>query len=109
MACARCRAEVTIASRRWCADCERNYDVWVRRHASDIVWQALSGTVVLMIAGLGLPFLGLGPLVAALGAFAGFGTIAGLSRLTRRVRRKQFLQAPLPRAYLPFRPPALPK
>jgi hypothetical protein len=101
MACARCRAEVTVSPKRWCVDCERNFDVWVRRHASDIVWQALSGTGVLMIAGMGLPILGVGSLVAAIGAFAGFGTIFGLSRLTRRVRRRQFLQAPLPRAYLP--------
>ncbi|MDB4956605.1 MAG: hypothetical protein JWO36_4174 [Myxococcales bacterium] len=101
MACARCHAEVTAGSRKWCADCERNYDQWVRRHASDIVWQALSGTVVIMVAGVGLPLLGVGSLVAAVGAFAGFGTILGLSRLTRRVRRRQFLQAPLPRAYLP--------
>ena len=101
MGCSRCGAEVELAPKKWCKDCEQLYDRWVRRHASDIVWQALSGTVVVSAIGLGLPLLGLGPLVAALGAFAGFGTIFGLARLTRRRRRRQFLQAPLPRAYLP--------
>ena len=101
MPCARCAADVELAPKRWCKDCEGNYDLWVRRHASDIVWQALMGTVVVCGLGLGLPLLGVGSLVAAVGAFAGFGTILGLSRLTRRHRRRQFLQAPLPRAYLP--------
>ena len=44
---------------------------------------------------------GVGWLVAAGGAFAGFATVFTLSRLTRRRRRRQFLVAPLPRAYLP--------
>ena len=76
------------------------YDTWVRRHATDIVWQAMVGTVIITGIGLGLPILGVGTLVAAAGAFAGFGAMMGLSRLTRRRRRQQFLQAPLPRAYL---------
>jgi hypothetical protein len=101
MSCVRCGAEVEVAPRKWCKDCEGNYDQWVRRHAADIVWQALAGTVVVSALGLGLPVLGVGSLVAAVGAFAGFGTIFGLSRLTRRHRRRQFLEAPLPRAYLP--------
>lgn len=84
----------------WCKECERLYDGWVRKHATDIVWQALVGTVIISAVGLGLPVLGVGTLVAAGGAFAGFGAILGLSRLTRRRRRRQFLQAPLPRAYL---------
>lgn len=66
------------------------------------MWQALAGTVVVSTIGLGLPLLGVGWLVAATGAFAGFGTIFGLARLNRRRRRRQFLQAPLPRAYLPL-------
>lgn len=82
-------------------ECEKLYDAWVRRHASDIVWQALSGTAVISAIGLGLPILGVGWVVAALGAFGAFGTIFGLSRLTRRVRRRQFLTTSLPRAYLP--------
>ena len=99
--CPRCAAALDAAPTKWCKDCERLYDSWVRGHASDIVWQALAGTVVVSALALGLPLLGLGPLSAALGAFAGFGTLFGLSRLTRRRRRRQFLQAPLPRAYLP--------
>ena len=98
--CARCSGESDPGA-KWCKDCELLYDRWVRRHATDIVWQALSGTVIVSAVGLGLPLLGFGSLIAATGALAGFGTIFGLSRLTRRRRRKQFLQAPLPRAYLP--------
>ncbi|NVB77182.1 MAG: hypothetical protein HOV81_02200 [Kofleriaceae bacterium] len=85
----------------WCSECESNYDVWVRKHAGDIVWPALCGMVVVAVVGVGLPILGVGSLVAALGAFAGFATVFALSRLTRRRRRRQFLLAPLPRAYLP--------
>lgn len=98
MACARCRNE---SASKWCKDCEQQYDHWVRRHASDIVWQALAGGVVVCGIGVGLPLLGVGSLIAATGAFAGFGTLYGLSRLMRLRRRQQFLQAPLPRAYLP--------
>ena len=85
----------------WCKDCELLYDTWVRRYANDIVWQALIGMTIVSVVGVGLPILGVGKLVAAAGAFAGFGAIFGLSRITRRRRRRQFLQAPLPRAYLP--------
>jgi hypothetical protein len=98
MACGRCGGESAL---KWCKDCERQYDHWVRRHAADIVWQALAGGVVVCGIGVGLPLLGVGSLVAAAGAFAGFGTLYGLSRANRRRRRHQFLQAPLPRAYLP--------
>jgi hypothetical protein len=107
MACPRCAGETTTPSSTWCADCERFYDRWVRTHASDIVWQALLGGVVIMLFGIGLPLLGIGKLIAAVGAFLGFGTTVGLSRLTRRRRRRQFLEAPLPRAYLPA-PPEVP-
>jgi hypothetical protein len=85
----------------WCSECESNYDAWVRGHAGDIVWQALCGTVVVAAVGVGLPLLGVGWLVAAGGACAGFATVFALSRLTRRRRRRQFLVASLPRAYLP--------
>jgi hypothetical protein len=100
-ACARCSGESEGPTATWCKDCERLYDQWSRRHAKDIVWQALAGTVIVSAVGLGLPLLGVGKLIGAVGAFAGFGTVFGLSRLTRRRRRQQFLQAPLPRAYLP--------
>ena len=102
MSCARCQGAVDANASSWCKDCERLYDGWVRRHASDIVWQSLAGTVVVSTIGLGLPLLGVGWLVAATSAFAGFGTIFGLGRLNRRRRRRQFLQAPLPRADLPL-------
>ena len=101
MSCARCQGATEAAASKWCKDCERLYDRLVRGHAGDIVWQALVGTVIVSAVGLGLPLLGVGTLVAAAGAVAGFGAILGLSRLTRRRRRRQFLQAPLPRAYLP--------
>jgi hypothetical protein len=100
--CARCHAESDDSTATWCKDCERLYDKWSRRYSSDIVWQALIGTVIVSAVGVGLPLLGVGKLIGAVGAFAGFGTIFGLSRLTRRHRRRQFLQAPLPRAYLPL-------
>jgi hypothetical protein len=99
--CSRCSSSTDAPASKWCKDCERLYDGWVRKHASDIVWQALVGTVIVSAVGVGLPLLGVGTLVAAAGAVAGFGTIIGLSRLTRRRRRRQFLQGPLPRAYLP--------
>ena len=35
MACPRCDGETP--DRRWCIDCERAYDTWSRRHASDIL------------------------------------------------------------------------
>lgn len=97
MACPRCGAD----AKSWCKDCEQLYDRWVRRHASDIVWQSLFGGLVIALFGVGLPVLGVGKLVAAVGAFMGFGTMFGLARLTRRRRRQQFLQGTLPRAYLP--------
>lgn len=98
MACQRCGAEMPAP--RWCKDCEQQYDRWVRRHASDIVWQALTGGVVIAAIGLGLPLLGIGWVFGGAGALAGFGTLYGLSRLTRRKRRQQFLRSSLPRAYL---------
>lgn len=97
--CPRCAGEVD-PGRPWCRDCEALYDRWVRRHAADIVWQVLAGTVIVLGAGMGLPLLGAPWVLAATGAFAGFGTILGLARLGRRRRRRQFLTEPLPRATL---------
>jgi hypothetical protein len=95
---------LATGGRRWCAACERAYDAWSRRHASDIVWEALAGTVVVVFAGMGLPLLGVPWLVAASGVFAGFGALVGLHRLNRRRRRRQYLQVgEVPRAYLPHR------
>jgi len=100
--CSRCAADLDAQAARWCKTCEGQFDGWVRRYSSDIVWQALCGTLVLSAVAVGLPLLGVGKLVGALGAFAGFGTAYGLAQLTRRRRRQQFLQAALPRAYLPL-------
>jgi hypothetical protein len=50
---------------------------------------------------LGLPLLGADWVAAASAVFAGFGTLVGLFRLSRRRRRRQFLLDSLPRAYLP--------
>ena len=100
--CTRCSAVLPEMATGWCKDCERQYDGWVRRHANDIVWHALSGTLIVTSVAVGLPLLGIGKLVAALGVFAGFGTMYGLARMTRRRRRKQFMRAALPRAYLPL-------
>ena len=85
----------------WCKECEQLYDRWVRRHASRHRVAGARRQRGRLRVGVGLPLLGVGWLVAAVGAFAGFGTFFGLSRVTRRRRRTQFLQAPLPRAYLP--------
>jgi len=98
--CARCKAE-SASGAKWCKDCEQQFDGWSRQYAGDIVWQALIGTLIVSGVGLGLPLLGVGKLIAAVGAFAGFGTIVGLHTMTRRRRRQQFLATSLPRAYLP--------
>jgi hypothetical protein len=90
----------TTSSRPRRPDCERAYDEWSRGHWADIVWQAFSATIVIALGGLVLPLVGLGPLIAAVGVFAGFGTLYGSHRATRRYRRRQFLQGALPRAYL---------
>jgi hypothetical protein len=101
MQCARCQAEITDA-RRWCLQCERDYDTWSRRYAGDIVYSALGGMLVVLTAGILVPALGVSSLFALSGVFAGFGTIIGIHRLYRKRRRKQFLLgAAVPRAYLP--------
>lgn len=101
MSCPRCRADAPTGRTGWCLECERQYDAWIRGYAGDIVVPVLSGMVILTTVAMLLPFLGLGPLVATLGVVAGFGTLAGTFRLRRRKRRRQFLTASLPRAYLP--------
>ena len=104
MACARCGNLELETGRRWCAACERGYDAWSRRHASDIAWAALSGTVVVAFAGMVLPLLGVSWLAAVAGVFGGFGAFVGLYRLNARRRRRQYLRSGgVPRAYLPDR------
>lgn len=101
MACVRCETVDDVGPRGWCHDCERAYDTWVRRHASDIIWPLLAATVMVSAISLGLPLLGYGWVIATTGIFAGFGTLLGLQRLNQRRRRRQFQLASLPRAYLP--------
>lgn len=122
MVCPRCQAEVEdpgdappeptaaamrpvgldyLAPTQWCAGCERDYDAWSRRHATDVMWCALSGTIVVAAIALGIPLLGAPMLVATAGIFAGFATVFAVHRWNRRRRRAQFLrQGGLPRAYL---------
>ena len=102
MACARCNADVETRPGKWCPDCERAYDTWVRRHATDIVWAGLGGGLVLTFVGVVLPLLGIEWIVAAGAAFAGWGSLFGIYKGTQRRRRRQFLEGgAMPRAYLP--------
>src|SRR5882724_8031797 len=102
MACPRCGGDDKLQKSGWCLECERAFDTWVRRHATDIIWAVMGGGLVISFLGLGLPLLGLGPLVGATAAFAGSGTIWVLYRTSQRRRRRQFLAGvALPRAYLP--------
>ena len=102
MPCVRCHRDTAETHDSvWCVECERDYDTWSRRHAGDIVWQALGGMVMVMTLGVILPALGAPWLLALSGIFAGFGTIVGLNRWNRRRRRGQVRAgAAVPRAYL---------
>ena len=97
MSCPRCSADTPS----WCKDCERLYDTWVRRHASDILWQTGTGALVAMLVGLGAPLLGLTPILGIVGVLAGASTAAALRIYGNRRRRQQFLTTSVPRAYLP--------
>ncbi len=101
MTCARCGAEYEGKKRRWCADCEVGYDGWVRQYATDMIAPVLGAMVVVVTCAVGLPLLGVPTLVAVAGALGGFATLAGLTQLNIRRRRKQFRLAVPPRAYLP--------
>jgi hypothetical protein len=97
MSCPRCGAD----SPSWCTDCEKLYDAWVRQHATDILWQTGSGAMVAMVIGLGAPLLGMTPILGIVGVLVGFGTFMGLRVWGNGRRRRQFLTASVPRAYLP--------
>jgi hypothetical protein len=100
MACPRC--DVETSERRWCTACERAYDTWSRRHASDILGPVLVGMVIVTSVALVVPLLGVEAIMAGTGVFAGFGALAGLHHLNQRRRRRQFLRgAAMPLAYLP--------
>jgi len=88
------------ARKRWCGNCDVAYDEWSRQFATDVVWEVLSGMVVVLGFGIGLPLLGASVLASVGGVFVGFGTIIGLHRFNQRRRRRQFLDV-VPRAYLP--------
>lgn len=101
MACPRCAAPDNLLASGWCRDCERAYGVWGRRHASDVVSIVLAGMATGIVGGIGLPLLGLGWLISAVSIFASLGAMFGVYRFHDRRRRRQFLAARLPRAYLP--------
>jgi hypothetical protein len=101
--CARCAAEHPGKAAPWCAACERQYDAWGRRHAADIIWQAFSGATVAMLIGLGLPLLGVSPVIGVLGPLVGLATFGAARIWGTRRRRREFLASALPRAYLPDR------
>lgn len=102
MPCRRCGSEATTRRGKWCAECERDYDTWVRRHASDIIWVVMTGGFILGACGMILPMLGAGVLGAVIGVVAGWSTIGITYKLNARRRRRQFLSGvALPRAYLP--------
>jgi hypothetical protein len=101
MKCPRCAAEMPKAGAPWCGECETQYDTWVRQHAADILWQTGTGAAVAMVIGLGLPLLGLAPIIGIVGVLVGAGTFIGLRQWGKQRRRRQFLTGALPRAYLP--------
>ena len=101
MVCPRCGSEMAKTAEPWCVECEKQYDTWVRKHAADILWQTGIGAVVAMLIGLGLPLLGLEPVIGTAGVLLGFSTFLGLRRWGQKKRRRQFLVGALPRAYLP--------
>jgi hypothetical protein len=87
---------------RWCEKCERDYDAWSRNHATDIVWTALGGMVVIIVFATIIPLLGVPWVFATTGIVGASATILGIHRWNRNRRRMQFLQgAAVPRAYLP--------
>jgi hypothetical protein len=104
MPCARCQVEVANAG-RWCADCERHFDTWSRRYATDIIWSALGGMVVVITGAMVVPLLGVPWVWATTAIVGGSATILGIHRWNGRRRRMQFLRGDaMPRAYLPTKP-----
>src|SRR5688572_24422753 len=96
-------AEDTRLATPWCRECETQYFEWVRQYAADIIWQTGVGAIVAMLIGLGLPLLGLPPIIGIAGVLVGLGTFIGLRQWSKQRRRRQFLAGALPRAYLPSR------
>jgi hypothetical protein len=100
MACPHCAVEDNLLASGWCRSCERAFGIWGRRYATDIVSTVLVGMVIVLIGGMALPLLGFGYVISASSIFVSFGAMLGLYQLHDRRRRRQFLDARLPRAYL---------
>ncbi|HEY0483686.1 MAG TPA: hypothetical protein VGD37_39480 [Kofleriaceae bacterium] len=100
MTCPHCGTPDHLLASGWCRDCERAFGVWGRRHAGDIASTVLVGMVVGIAGGIGMPLLGFGWLISAVSILASLGAMLGVYQLHDRRRRRQFLHARLPRAYL---------
>lgn len=103
MPCVRCNEAEAVGPIGWCATCDREYDSWVRRYASDLIGPLLAAMTIVSLAGMVMPLLGFNWLFATTGVFGGFGTLYGLTKVNQRRRRRQFLRGALPRAYLASR------
>ncbi|HEX4423724.1 MAG TPA: hypothetical protein VH165_37695 [Kofleriaceae bacterium] len=100
MACPHCAIEDNLLASGWCRNCERAFGIWGRRYATDIVSTVLAGMTIMLLGGMGLPLLGFSWVFSATSVFLSFGTMLGLYQFHDRRRRRQFLHARLPRAYL---------
>jgi hypothetical protein len=101
VSCPRCFGDTDPApGAPWCDVCELEYAQFVRDHAADIVAPLLFTMLIMTTGGLIVPILGGSIGFAALGVFAGFGSLVGLTQLRRKRRRRQFLRAALPQARL---------
>lgn len=101
MACPHCAVEDNLLASGWCRNCEREFGIWGRKYAGDIVSTVLVGMGIVLVGGMVLPLLGLSWLFSATSIFVSFGAMLGLYQFHDRRRRRQFLDARLPRAYLP--------
>jgi hypothetical protein len=100
MACPHCATDDNLLASGWCRDCERAFGIWGRRHATDIVSTVLVGMAIVLVGGMVLPLLGVSWVVSATSIFASGGAMVSLYQFHDRRRRRQFLHARLPRAYL---------
>jgi hypothetical protein len=103
MACPHCAIDENLLASGWCRDCERAFGVWGRRYATDIVSTVLVGMAIVLVGGMGLPLLGFNWLFSVTSILVSFGAMLGLYQFHDRRRRLQFLDARLPRAYLPHK------
>ena len=101
MACPHCSVDNNLLASGWCRDCERAFGIWGRRHAADMVSTVMAGMAIVLTGGMGLPLLGFNWLISLSSIVVSFGAMLGLYQFHDRRRRRQFLEARLPRAYLP--------